>query len=84
MSLPGTFAPQYWVVWRENGAAPTVMHPNFAKAKSEAQRLASVNPGQRFVVLAAALAFEKIDVVEVRYGAAPWALQYDPDSHIPF
>lgn len=59
--------PQYWVVWNENGRQPVVKQQSFERAKSEAKRLARNNPGQRFAVLAAAMAFVKDDVREVRF-----------------
>ncbi len=76
-----TFEPQFWCVWREGGGSPTVQQPSFEKAKREAQRLARANPGQQFVVLAAAIAFVKDDVREVRFvddGA------FDLDDKVPF
>lgn len=60
---------QFWVVWCENGGAPTVKHPTFADAKREANRLARNVPGNRFVVLAAAYACAKTDLVETRFGS---------------
>lgn len=62
-----TAEPLFWCVWREGGGSPTVKHQSFAKAKSEAQRLARHCPGDRFVVLAAALAYQKRDLDEVRF-----------------
>lgn len=41
----------YWVVWREGGSVPTKKHATRADAEQEAIRLASYNPGYRFVVL---------------------------------
>lgn len=75
--------PLFWCVWAENGAPPTVKHPTFAKAKAEAQRLARAVPGQRFAVLAAAVAYVKRDVDEVRFEAAP-ATVWELDEEIPF
>lgn len=61
------FEPQFWCVWCEGGGSPTVKQSTFHKAKSEAQRLARLNPGKRFVVLGAAAAYIKDDVREVRF-----------------
>jgi len=72
--------PQYWVVWNETGRTPTLKHPSFHSAKKEAQRLARNNPGIRFAVLAAAMAFVKDDVREVRFSDP----DYDIDRTIPF
>jgi hypothetical protein len=63
-----TTEPLFWCVWSEGGGSPTVKHASFTKAKSEAQRLARANPGRRFVVLAAALAYVKDDLRETRFG----------------
>lgn len=41
----------FWMVWRENGPAPTKKHATRAEAEKEAMRLASFSPGSRFVVL---------------------------------
>lgn len=59
--------PLFWCVWREDGGSPTVKHGDFRSARVEAQRLAYANPGERFVVLAAAVAFRKRDLDEVRF-----------------
>lgn len=61
------YEPQYWCVWCEGGGSPTVKHDDFSSARSEAQRLARQNPGKRFAVLAAAVAYIKDDVREVRF-----------------
>lgn len=76
------FEPQYWVVWHQGGGAPTMLHRSYEAAKSEAIRLARNNAGKRFVVLAAAAAFEKVDVQEVRFEDVSGA--YDDDSNTPF
>lgn len=70
--------PHFWCVWAEGGGSPTVKHNDFLSAKAEAQRLARMNPGQRFVVLAAAIAFQRRDLDEVRFDA------YDADWEVPF
>lgn len=59
--------PLFWCVWAENGGSPTVKHVTVGTARKEAQRLARTNPGRRFIVLAAALAYEKTDVTETRF-----------------
>jgi hypothetical protein len=43
----------FWMVWNKDGAAPRVTHASEACAQREAIRLAKVNPGQKFIVLAA-------------------------------
>ena len=74
--------PLFWCVWNEGGGSPTVKHSDYATARREAQRLARQHPGNRFVVLAAAVAFEKRDLDEVRYGHV--ADQWELDQEIPF
>lgn len=75
-----SYQPQFWVVWNEGGGAPTVKHPDYASARREAQRLARAVPGQRFVVLAAAVSFIKRDLDETHYGDSQWL----DDREIPF
>lgn len=62
-----TTEPLFWCVWNEGGGSPTVKHASYAAAREEARRLARVAPGQRFVVLAAAVAYVKDDIREVRF-----------------
>lgn len=59
--------PLFWCVWCDGGGNPTVKHDDYQTARREAQRLARSNPGARFVVLAAAVAFEKRDLDEIRF-----------------
>lgn len=68
--------PLFWCVWAEGGGSPTVKHETFPDAKREAQRLARANPGQRFVVLAAALGYQKRDLDETHFE--------DWDAGVPF
>jgi hypothetical protein len=77
---PQAFEPQFWVVWNEDGGSPTFKHPDYASARKEAQRLARIAPGQRFVVLAAAVSFVKRDLDETHYGSDQWLM----DQEIPF
>lgn len=88
-----TVEPLFWCVWAENGGSPTVKHAEYASAKREAKRLARNNPGQRFVVLAAAAGFVKDDVREVRFShnaESPWRENGHPsgcmclDCEVPF
>lgn len=44
---------QFWMVWRENGSAPTCRHFTKQIALAEAERLAALNPGEVFFVLKA-------------------------------
>lgn len=59
--------PLFWCVWRDGGGSPTVKHEYYSRARNEAQRLARANPGERFVVLCAAVAFQKRDLDEFRF-----------------
>ena len=43
----------FWLVWNPQGSAPTHRHPTEAEACKEAERLARLNPRQRFHVLEA-------------------------------
>ena len=43
----------FWVVWNPGAGLPRVKHNTEQKAKNEAERLALLNPGQRFYVLEA-------------------------------
>lgn len=44
---------QFWFVWNPQGNAPTYRHPSEQSAVDEAERLARLNPGHKFVVLEA-------------------------------
>jgi len=59
--------PAFWLVWCEGGGAPTAKHQHFESAKREAQRLARMNPGHRFTVMAATVGFTKRDLDETRF-----------------
>lgn len=73
--------PKYWLVWREYGGAPTVKHATPQEARAEAARLATQNPGCRFVVLAAREAFVGISPEPVRTVFAGRSADFD---EIPF
>lgn len=42
---------QFWMVWSPQGAAPRFIHTAGIEAQQEAERLATLHPGQRFYVL---------------------------------
>lgn len=44
---------KFWMVWNPQGRAPTHKHPSPDQALTEAERLARLNPGQKFYVLEA-------------------------------
>ena len=64
----------FWMVWCEDGFAPTVRHNAEQSARQEAERLARKSPGQRFCVLQLIAACEKVDVVWI----------FDKPPGIPF
>jgi len=43
--------PAFWLVWNPQGGAPKKDHGTKASAEREAERLARLNRGQRFIVL---------------------------------
>lgn len=50
MTQPNT-ADGYYLVWRVDGPPPTFRHTEYSDAVTEARRLATSAPGERFVVL---------------------------------
>ena len=52
----------FWMVWNEGNSAPTVKHWSERPAREEAERLARLNPGQVFHVLALVDSCIKTDV----------------------
>lgn len=57
----------FFMVWNPNGHPPKVHHGDRELAEREARRLATLHPGQRFVVLMAESEFVKDDVRVTRY-----------------
>lgn len=72
----------FYFVWNPSRSAPTVKHPSEEIAMSEAKRLARLNPGEKFFVLQAIAALEKIDVGVVKLGSG--GANCCCDCHIPF
>lgn len=68
----------FFCVWNPRGSVPTFRHGDLGSAKDEAKRLARVNPGHTFYVLAGVLAYTKNDVIETRLA------ETDPDFQVPF
>jgi hypothetical protein len=50
--------PVFWMVWNQNGQAPTRVHHRRKSAVKEAERLARKQPSDRFFVLRAESAVE--------------------------
>lgn len=67
----------FWLVWREHGAAPRFVHTSQDAAEAEARRLAAVNPGDSFFVLAAVTRVTVGKIKIERFGP-------DPDDMVPF
>lgn len=44
-------ATRFWMVWNEGNRGPVKQHWTEQEARTEAERLAKLNPGQRFYVL---------------------------------
>ena len=44
---------RFYMVWTKTGHPPRVAHPKLATARAEAQRLARLQPGRKFIVLQA-------------------------------
>jgi len=67
----------FYLVWNQNGGAPTVKHDSRQSAINEAERLARKCPGERFVVLRA---------VEGRVVDAMQRVSFDldADEELPF
>lgn len=65
---------EFWLVWNPRGGAPTHQHPTLHQARAEAERLARMNPGQDFFVLATVGRAKKVDVewMELNVEAAPF------------
>lgn len=67
----------FWMVWNEQGSAPSYKHDTEESAKDEAERLARANPRHRFVVLRAIGAVIKTELTWWRFDSAA-------DDDLPF
>lgn len=61
----------FWLVWNEAHGAPRVKHNTSDSAKREAERLARLNPGQRFHVLESVATCERNDVTWTEHCGTP-------------
>lgn len=71
----------FWMVWSPQGRAPTHRHLSARSAKDEAERLASLNPGTEFIVLASVGTCVKR---EVQWTAHVEPYGAGPDDDLPF
>lgn len=55
---------EFWFVWTKRGRVPRHIHQTAASAEAEAIRLASLNPGSKFIVLRAYAKFSVAPAVE--------------------
>lgn len=55
-------AEKIWVVYNPQGRAPSYMHTSYESAKTEAKRLARINPDQSFYVMESVGLARKNDV----------------------
>jgi hypothetical protein len=64
----------FWLVWNERGGVPTYKHLTPESARAEAERLARLNPGGKFHVLAALghCAFNAVNWTEVQKDFIPF------------
>lgn len=75
----------FFLVWCPTRSAPTVKQPSYGVAESEAKRLARLNPGESFFVLAAVAEAVKIDVGVTRFTIDPeHHADRDWEDEIPF
>ena len=66
-----------WFVWNREYGPPRFEHPDEAAAIREAKRLASANPGQKFLVLKTVAEAERVEPVRLKRFEAM-------DDEIPF
>lgn len=65
----------FWVVWNPAGRTPTFKHYDQAEAVREAERLATANPGQKFIVLESKTLICKTDLMRI---------DLRPDAETPY
>jgi hypothetical protein len=62
--------PPFYLVWNEDGRAPTKKHESEFSAEEEARRLARGSPGQKFCVLAVVSRIVTTDTIIERFDAS--------------
>lgn len=70
---------KFWMVWNIGNRAPTIKHPTEQSARTEAERLAKMNPGQQFAVLEATAVCETVKPIHWHALASPLS-----ERDIPF
>lgn len=65
-----------WFVWNPNGTVPRFEHESEMSARHEAERLARLSPGIRFLVLQS--------IAEVRIVSTEWTQHIHPKEETPF
>lgn len=58
--------PTFWMVWTKKGHKPRYMHSTFEAASAEADRLAHLTPGAKFIVLQAVRKVHAISAAPVQ------------------
>lgn len=64
-----------WFVWNPRGNVPSFEHSTEYEAKTEAERLARLNPGTRFLVLRSVGEVTKTDVTWTHHDPRPEQLE---------
>jgi hypothetical protein len=60
-------SPPFYLVWAAGRGAPVVKHETQGKAEKEAERLASLNPGDDFYVLQPVMRLREVRVEREHY-----------------
>lgn len=61
---------KFYMVWVEGKPTPTKKHDSFESAKTEAERIASKQPGDKAIILESVGHYEKQDVAYIRHAVA--------------
>ena len=57
---------KFWMVWREGSKGLHVKHESYDSVRTEAERLAEKNPGQKFYVLESLIEVQGTVTVEAK------------------
>lgn len=58
----------FWLVWREGNQSPKFKHPTEESARTEAERLATLHPGEVFHVLTSVATCRPAGIAWVEHG----------------